>query len=150
MENIKLNAITNQKKIIMKIRENFGSELLREKVIEKLNLIVDDYEKDNDIIDKDNIYLYYEFMNDEDLEKYSCLLSDIFNNRLIQAFKNLSFSSDQIHIFLCKYTLQILSKDRYIKSSCIFGTKDTLKPIDEYIADIKESEAYKEYLAKKS
>ena len=45
MKQIKENAIANQKKIIAELRENTSCESSREKAIEKLNLIVDDYEK---------------------------------------------------------------------------------------------------------
>ena len=44
MKQIKENAIANQKKIIAELRENISCESSREKAIEKLNLIVDDYE----------------------------------------------------------------------------------------------------------
>jgi hypothetical protein len=96
-------------------------------------------------ITTDNIQKYYQFMSDEDLEKHGNILSDVFQNRLNYLFKNLKFKDDEYHIFLCKYTLQKLSLDRWIKSSLVFEVKDTLKPIDEYLEEIKKSDTYKDY-----
>ena len=135
MKQIKENAIANQKKIIAELRENTSCESSREKAIEKLNLIVDDYEKDNNTIEKDNIHLYYEFMDNESVCEFgrnNSLLYRTHDNRHLQI------------IDLLNIDIKIL--DKY-KKTCIhayyFGVKDNLKPIDEYIAAIKDSEQYK-------
>ena len=137
MKQIKENAIANQKKIIAELRENTSCESSREKAIEKLNLIVDDYEKDNNTIEKDNIHLYYEFMDNESVCEFgrnNSLLYRTHDNRHLQI------------IDLLNIDIKIL--DKY-KKTCIhayyFGVKDNLKPIDEYIAEIKNSNEYKEY-----
>lgn len=87
MKQIKENAIANQKKIIAELRENTSCESSREKAIEKLNLIVDDYEKDNNTIEKDNIHLYYEFMDNESVCEFgrnNSLLYRTHDNRHLQ------------------------------------------------------------------
>ena len=100
-------------------------------------------------ITKDNIHLYYEFMGDKDLIKYQDILSNIIDDRLKNVFINLDFNNDMFHTFLCKYTEQKLSNDRYIISSVVFGIKDNLKPIEYYIQEIKESFKYQEYIKNK-
>ncbi len=102
-----------------------------------------------DIINKDNISLYYEFMSDEDIEK----CSDLLNNTLLDRFRlirqKIKFK-DKAFTPLKDYDMDIaLKSNNYIYIS-FFGIKDTLRPINEYIAEIKESEAYKRYMAKKS
>lgn len=149
MKQIKENAIAKQKKIIADLRENTSSESSREKAILKLNLILDDYEKDNCVIDAENIHLYYEFMSDEDLKKIFnwSFMSNVFGNRII-------YITD---IFGWRDNKKVLKLDYwktfdkyYVKNNdytrfSFFGIMDTLKPIDEYIKEIKESEAYKNY-----
>ena len=149
MKQIKENAIAKQKKIIADLRENTSSESSREKAILKLNLILDDYEKDNCVIDAENIHLYYEFMSDEDLKKIFnwSFMSNVVGNRII-------YITD---IFGWRDNKKVLKLDYwktfdkyYVKNNdytrfSFFGIMDTLKPIDEYIKEIKESEAYKNY-----
>lgn len=105
-------------------------------------------------VTKDNIHLYYEFMSDDDLEKNIdwSIRSNVFAERIIHI----------TNIFGWRYDSGILKLqywedfDKYwIKNeNCtkfyFFGVKDTLKPIDEYIKEIKESDSYKAYIANKS
>jgi hypothetical protein len=70
------------------------------------------------IITKDNIHLYYEFMSDKEL-KYNHL--DL----------------------ICEVLM-----DRVFLIKDLLGIKDTLKPMDEYIEEIKASDEYKEYIFK--
>jgi len=49
-------------KLIKKEISNAMIESHREDLIEKLNLMIDDIENNGDLITKDNIHLYYEFM----------------------------------------------------------------------------------------
>lgn len=114
-----------------------------------LNYIVNQISLLNGVT-KDNIHLYYEFMNDNDLIKYQNILSTAIDNRLKNVFRNLNFKSDMFHTFLCKHTQQKLSNDRYVISSIVFGIKDTLKPVLEYTEEIKRSEQYKEYINNKA
>ncbi|MDQ1341247.1 MAG: hypothetical protein QG567_2405, partial [Campylobacterota bacterium] len=96
-------------------------------------------EKDNpDFITKDNIAQYYEFMSDEDKYNNLSIVMDVFNNRQrdIEAALNVRLVAP-------------ISENLHFKGSPIgrssFGMKDTLKPIDEYIEDIKASEEYQAY-----
>lgn len=93
-------------------------------------------------ITKDNIHLYYEFFNDEDLESQIELFDNVMYNRLFLATQILKV--DNFHNHLKK----LFSKNSYPSyfGYLLFGIKDTLKPIDEYIAEIKESSEYKEYI----
>lgn len=93
-------------------------------------------------ITKDNIDIYYEFMGDEDLEKYTEIINPILGSRYNTVF----------HRFFSILKLSDFSyfeySDNYkglIYRQCLFGINDTLKPIDEYIEDIKASNEYKEY-----
>lgn len=134
MKQIKENAIANQKKIIAELRENTSCESSREIAI----LIVDDYEKDNNLIDKDNIHLYYEFMSKKDKNNTSNILDGVFKIRLDKIKRELNINSVLIHDFF-EYEM---NKNNQV-SMTLFQTKDNLKPLDEYIAEIKDSEQYK-------
>lgn len=164
MENIKQAAINKQKKIITDLRENCSSETSREKAIEKLNLIVDDYEKDNSLITKDNIPLYYEFMSDGDLLNNALLLITGINEikeRFLNVARTLNLSKDDcgkydgttLYGFINGFPefIQLdVSWGAFLLRYDVFGIKDTLKPIDEYIAEIKESKDYKNYINSKA
>ena len=116
------------------------------KVLKKFNCI--SFED----ITKDNIHLYYEFMSIEDLEKYSDILGVLFIDRT-SIILNLLFPNIQ----------ELRELEDYLKTDVFFqhfgiykataryffGTKDTLKPIDEYIEEIKASSEYKEYISTK-
>jgi hypothetical protein len=166
MKKIKKNAIAKQKVIIAELRENSSSESSREIEIAKLNLMVDDYENDNNVIDEDNIHLYYEFMSDEDfLEIDINIFVNLFNDR-IRIVSNSLFPNVTKSFFLmdlikkhAKQEFKCLNKQKngcqtietlLITRSSLFEVIDTLKPIVEYIADIKNHEAYKSYIAKVS
>lgn len=88
-------------------------------------------------ISQENIHLYYEFMDNESVYKLgsnSLMLSKIHDKRHLQI------------IDLLNIDIKIL--DEYKKTyihSYYFGVKDNLKPIDEYILDIKNSDAFKEF-----
>jgi len=86
------------------------------------------------VITKDNIHLYYEFMSDEDLVTHKDVLFFIFSDRSFYVSSSIKLPEKSI-----SFNSKVLS---------ILGIKDTLKPIDEYIADIKASDAYREYIAK--
>lgn len=116
--------------------------------------------KQNVEITKDNIHLYYEFMSDEDLLDNSLLLitgSNEINKRFNKVVETLNLSKDDycgayndtvIYGFTNgdpEFKKLNVSWGAFILRYEIFGIKDTLKPIDEYIKEIKESEAYKNY-----
>ena len=97
------------------------------------------------VITKDNIHLYYEFMSDEDIESHRKILALIFNERVKITLNHLN---QQDRLNLSRFDILFLwSSDKLIIGSWMFGIKDTLKPIDEYIAEIKASEEYKGYVA---
>lgn len=100
-----------------------------------LNKIILDVENTGTEITSENINIYYGYMSNEMKEKYGEILHPILTDRrayidsiLDLKLKDLSFSYDK--------------KGNWI-SYCYFGIHDTLKPIEEYIKEIKESEAYK-------
>jgi len=129
---------------------------------EVISVIFDDV-----VITKDNIHLYYEFMSDEDLLNYSLLLitgDTELKSRFNQVVKLLNLEKDgagaychcNIYGFVNAYTehkkeVIKLNVDygAFVLKYDIFEVKDTLKPIEEYIAEIKESEQYKEYRLQK-
>jgi len=96
-------------------------------------------------ITKDNIHLYYEFMNDEDLIKHYDLISTIVHRRTLEVRNLINFNPDEN--FNKHRVLETLRSQAVGQK--IFGIKDTLKPIDDYIAEIKQSEPYKTYMANK-
>lgn len=148
MKTIKENAIAKQKEIIAQLRENSSSESSREAEIAKLNLMVDDYEKDNNVIDKDNIHLYYEFMSDIEKKENKIVLDSVFNRRVGKIYdfiKANSFDSLIKDSFVFTTVDKNNLDDGFVISCNCFGTKDTLKPIEDYIADIKDSNDYKQY-----
>jgi hypothetical protein len=140
-----------------KFIENLSAQNLRKwldknesEIVMFLNISVDELDrmtlndikkslKDYDVtITKDNIHLYYEFMSYEDFGKYKDILNDIFTLRYSKIYSHIKLKIDQLKI----KTLF----GSYHVSLTLFGVKDTLKPIDEYIAEIKSSSEYKEYI----
>ena len=91
------------------------------------------------VVDEDNIHLYYEFMGDEDIKNNIDVLYSLFMDRAIKIQVALNLTPKELHAFATGE----------LKALFIFGVKDTLKPIDEYIAEIKGSDGYKAYVASK-
>jgi len=131
--------------------------------------------RDNNVaITKDNIHLYYEFMSDEDkinnssfiklsnIEKIYPLMSNwhkeicfntvhlMFAKRksiLLKTFSNNKNIVCNTKLFKAEDNF-FLSDDGYFNVSLYcFNIEDTLKPVKEYIAEIKESDAYKKYVS---
>ena len=92
-------------------------------------------------ITKKNIHLYYEFMNDEDLEKHKEILTEIFRNRYAQVFEN-------VNLHVSHLIFKTIQKYYYVGQT-IFGVKDILRPIKEFISAIKENEEYITYMQNK-
>lgn len=70
-------------------------------------------------------------------------MRNIIYNRKLYVFKYFCLvvsenNENEIHWKYLDYTKKYLGYS-------IFGVKDTLKPIDEYITQIKDSDAYKKY-----
>lgn len=95
------------------------------------------------IITKDNIHLYYEFMSKSETNKMSNILDGIFKIRLDKIKRILDIN---IPILDDNFTYE-MNKNNQVSMN-LFGVKDTLKPIDEYVAEIKASSEYKEYISK--
>jgi hypothetical protein len=100
-----------------------------------LNQIINDIGNTGTEITSENINIYYGYMSNEMKEEYGEILHPILTDRrayidsiLDLKLKDLSFSYDK--------------KGNWI-SCCYFGIHDTLRPIQEYINQIKESEQYK-------
>lgn len=102
-------------------------------------------------VTEDNINLYYELMSDEDINKYRDLIDVVINKRLDSLSDFLGFIDDLIpsSIHTVDTVLSNNGSWEYYLKSYIFGIQDTLKPIDEYIEEIKASSEYKEYLIDK-
>lgn len=92
-------------------------------------------------ITKKNINLYYEFMSDEDLEKYKEILTELFQNRYSQVFENVNLHASHL-------VFKTIEKYYYVGQS-FFGAKDILRPIKEFISEIKEREEYTTYMQNK-
>ena len=93
-------------------------------------------------ITKDNIHLYYEFMSDEELEIHKEVIQQTFFTRL----DKIKISCNIKNLWNFKhYNVLKRSSDLSVLSICIFGVKDTLKDINDYIKEIKNSKEYKEY-----
>ena len=124
------NSCDEDEKAVLNHFKNFIKEIVEYQL--KNGLVITD----------DNIHLYYKFMDNESVCE--------FGNKDISLFRIHSKRHLQI-IELLNIDIKIL--DQYLKT-CIhayyFGVKDTLKPIDDYITDIKNSNAYKSYIAKAS
>ena len=108
------------------------------------------------IIDKDNIALHYESMSDEDLIKNKTLISDIFDSRknIIPPFfkdidlkgRGLWYGVEGFNNSKQEMTELSITYGNYTLKQVIFGIIDTLKPIKEYIEEIKASSEYKGYI----
>lgn len=119
----------DDKAYILTYLEDEACQISEEQILKYLlNIIIVE-------ITKDNIHLYYEFMSDEDLERNEKVIYHKLMNRASLVQLPLSI------------TPKDLQKNAEYKNSIltIFGIKDTLKPIDEYIEEIKNSDAFKEF-----
>ena len=97
-------------------------------------------------ITKDNIHLYYEFMSDTDTWfVYNKILNGIFEDRTQKIIQELHLLSSYDRNFL----IRSFNREGDYLSLNSFGVQDTLKPIREYIEEIKESSEYKEYIKNK-
>lgn len=145
IEEMKKDFIQKQKEKIQKIRENSGCENSRENAIKKLNLMQDDLETNGEEITKENIHLYYELMSNDAISKHRNILHTFFNTRLPLNIED--FLEIDREVINDNWKYECFS-DGKVKKQSYFDVKDTLKPIEQYIAEIKYSNAYKSYIAK--
>lgn len=167
MENVLIRFVDSKKKLnVQDYEEYFHNKVIQKvKTIKKedceykyfdlqeyKNIMLYDcnYELDflKNGINIDNISLYYEFMSDDDKLNNSILLDKLFNRRMGVIYFNLKI--DNFTLWLNDILSYKADNNDFMINCSIFGIIDTLKPIDEYIEQIKQSEAYKEYIAKKA
>lgn len=137
---MKKNLIQKQKEKIQEIRENFGCESSREEAINTLNLMQDDLEANGVEITKDNVSLYYELMSKNEKNDTSNVLDGVFKLRLDKIKRELNINSVLTDDFF-EYEM---NKHNQV-SMTLFQIKDILKPIGEYVKEIKDSNEYKQY-----
>lgn len=113
-----------------------------------------EYQYFKDEITKDNVHLYYSFMNDDevktldssnlrDIKTGTPVITTLLSRRMIEIREALS-----IHpAILDNYKKYTFGLNDSVLSQSIFGVKDTLEPIDVYVSEIKQSEQYKTYMA---
>ena len=104
-------------------------------------------------ITKDNIHLYYKFMSDEDKYTHSIIIHQSFYERN----KKLELFYTKENGYISIEIMRNIYKNTYVKEGicyigeCVaqsyFGVKDTMKPIEEYIEEIKASEEYHAYIS---
>ena len=107
-----------------------------------------------DIITDENISLYYEFIKKEDINKHQAdILACVLSTRRVKAIRELNIPnkdySSIIKIDYFEFICDFNTKGYCDIEQMIFGIKDTLKPINEYIAEIKKSEQYIALMSKK-
>lgn len=87
-------------------------------------------------ITPDNISLYYEFMSKKDLEDNLDILTPIFDHRVPAVSdivcKGIEIKDNYDEVFHCTSS-----------EFTVFGVKDTLKPVYEYVKEIKDTKEYK-------
>lgn len=122
----------------MKPIDEFMAEIISSKEYE--------YLFENVVITKDNIADYYEFMGIATRKRYAELVDEIFQDRVLTISQELDISSE---IIFNNSEVNVIEKndETLYLSMKVFSVKDVMKTIEEYIAEIKDSEAYYEYIS---
>ena len=104
-------------------------------------------------ITRGNIALYYEFMSKEEKIQNAFILDDIFEDREMKIVEYFLISANDLEnekreikgdsIPQFGGTIKL---HKLIFGQAIFGTIDTLQPINEYIEEIKASNEYKKFI----
>ncbi|MDD3467038.1 MAG: hypothetical protein PHE67_07800 [Campylobacterales bacterium] len=109
------------------------------------------------VVTKHNVHLYYELMSDEDKIKNKIVFDGLMTQRFYAVVKSLNLKidwkeDDFVEFVVARKPDHIVkiyalneSDSLNVIGQSFFDTKDTLKPIDEYIREIKESEAYQKH-----
>ena len=113
------------------------STLSKREFNEMINIVYKD-----EPVNENNIHLYYEFMSSLKKCDYGYILTKIFTNRFHIINDKIILNATSI-----KYETVTSINYMYLLSQSIYGVEDTLKPIDDYITEIKDSSEYKEYIA---
>ncbi len=103
-------------------------------------------------ITQENLHLYYNFMSDEDLIYHRFLIDDVLEKRLNQIADIINLKNNkELQLFGVEgfsnadkskiYSLKVVFC-HYLLRTVIYGIKDTLKPIDEYLEEIKNSDTF--------
>ena len=104
-----------------------------------------DYESGEIEITKENIHLYYEYMEESELTNFSSSLDKLFQDRFINVAskiaKELNRKTSEVHCYWSNIKASV-----ECDKSFIFGVKDLLKPIDKYIEEIKKSDEYHKFI----
>lgn len=142
---MKKRIIETQRALILDLeKENFDTS----SETKKLNLMIKDYEDKKDVINVDNLHLYYEFMNDKELDKNSVYIWMVILKRF-NKIKNALELSDDIY----RKDNKVI-KFKRVHGSKVglswFGVKDNFEPLEHFIKEIKISTEYKIYLANKA
>lgn len=106
------------------------------------NLLINTYLNNN------NIDLYYEFLSSNERREYALMLDDILEDRLLSLKLNLGISPEKEGFFNKKETFDKTPQNGVVKlhpltyEYSVFGIQDTLKPLDEFIDEIKAHPQY--------
>jgi len=141
-----VGSFIDGKKIALKWLETHIGEV---SVCNRVTYAIDTFE--NSAITKDNIAEYYEFMSEDELQPYGFLIDEDFKTRFQQVRDGLKIKEeDDIYDFLVTWfsACEKEGEKEYILGQYIYDVRDTLKPIDEYISEIKESKEYEAYFGR--
>lgn len=101
-------------------------------------------------INKNNIDLYYKFMEDKQINKNKKIINSWFNSignsRLVSLASYLNLTLEELTKFVTNDYDNGIGFDRNILKSYIFGVRDILEPSSEYAKEIKQSLSYQNYL----
>ena len=97
------------------------------------------------VITKENIADFYKGMSDEDKIENEDIIYDVLYDRYEIIVEQFDLKPIHPHTGLVHH----YERNTGNVSDSFFGVKDTLKPISEYVAEIKASEGYKQYQEEK-
>ena len=149
---IQIKGKLSEIKDILPIKANVKLTQFNEEVSMQFNeedkdaILENLYKNNAEVINEDNIHRYYKFMSNKDKMdiKNKYIISDALCTRYYAICKILF--KDEKPENIGKYILDVMNRDLQ-KEQFIFGVKDTLAPLEEYVSEIKNSIAYKEYEA---
>lgn len=135
---------------------NHNEEHIRHIDTDEIESIVHDGSSfDSLLITEENIEKHYSSMQDEDLEKYSSIIDKklrVERNPIIKnsLMNDLGYNGIRTKDETSKMLRSYISNDYNsegtgIIRTAIFGVKDNLQPIDQFVSDIKDSASYKSY-----